>query len=345
MTKSIILSILLVVSMNLWATNKPKSDNAIPQPAKLFVELPDYCPTPDAFAIAPDGSLTLSCPNFADRTKPGVLMKITNDGKIYKLAELKGVKEGSKANPMGLAYAPDGSLYVCDPQGKNGRILRLTFKNDELQKTEVVAKGMSNPNGIRYYQGAIYVTQPKLEKFKTEKLTSGVYRFLATDRDVQVNNDSTDTNLIFISQTQNSDRQFGIDGLVFNKKGRLFVADFGDSNIYQLTLNKDGKVINQELYVDLPNTTGIDGMAIDKKGNLYLAGFSQNQILQVDKKRRTTILAQYPDNDGSNGQIDQPADLIVYGNKLVISNFDLMVQKGMINSGHSKPYTISYIDL
>ena len=31
--------------------------------AKLFTELPNYCPTPEAFDIAPDGSLTLSCPN------------------------------------------------------------------------------------------------------------------------------------------------------------------------------------------------------------------------------------------------------------------------------------------
>ncbi|MCG8606532.1 hypothetical protein MJD09_16305, partial [bacterium] len=43
--------------------------------AKLFATLPDYCPTPDAFAIAPDGTLTLSCPNFADTSKNGVLLK------------------------------------------------------------------------------------------------------------------------------------------------------------------------------------------------------------------------------------------------------------------------------
>ena len=57
------------------------------------------------------------------------------------------------------------------------------------------------------------------------------------------------------------------------------------------------------------------------------------------------LLAHYPDNDGAEGGLDQPADVIVYNGKLIISNFDLMVVQGMINSKHGKPYTISYLDL
>ena len=36
------------------------------QVSKLFMELPYNCPTPDGMAIAPDGSLILACPNFAN---------------------------------------------------------------------------------------------------------------------------------------------------------------------------------------------------------------------------------------------------------------------------------------
>ncbi|MCX6925158.1 MAG: phage head-tail adapter protein, partial [Verrucomicrobia bacterium] len=33
------------------------------QTSKLFVQLPDFCPTPDGMAIAPDGDLVVACPN------------------------------------------------------------------------------------------------------------------------------------------------------------------------------------------------------------------------------------------------------------------------------------------
>jgi len=104
-------------------------------------------------------------------------------------------------------------------------------------------------------------------------------------------------------------------------------------------------MVQINIYAQAPNTAGIDGMSIDQAGNLYLAGFSQNQILKVDTQGTVSVIADYPDNDGSNGQLDQPADLIVYDNKLIISNFDLMITEGMLNTKHSKPYTLSVINL
>ncbi|MCG8579323.1 MAG: SMP-30/gluconolactonase/LRE family protein [Bacteroidales bacterium] len=316
------------------------------QNAQLFSELPDYCPTPDAFAIAPDGTLTLSCPNYADGNTPGVLMRIFKDGSYEKIGELPGIDEKRKARPVGLAYDEKGILYVCDNQGPNkSRVLAVILKNGRIEKTEVVAKGMTGPNGLRYNNGAIYVTTPQLPKYKTEKLTSGVYRFGTNERDVLINGDSNDAHLIFTTQTQNPDRQFGLDGLAFNKKGQLLVGDFGDGKIYKLILNKDGRVKKSSVFAQLPNTAGIDGMYMDFEDNVYVAGFSQNQIYKVDKKGKYKVIADYPDNDGSNGELDQPADLIVYNGKLIIANFDLMVTEGMINSEHSIPYTLSYIDL
>ena len=193
------------------------------QPGRLFVELPEYCPTPDAFDVAPDGSLTLSCPNFADRNAPSVLMRITPDGLVSKICEIPGLTEGDKGISMGIAYGAEGELYVCNPKGGNrGRILRMTFAEDgTLARTEVVAEGMACPNGIRYREGAVYVTQPQLPKFGTEKNTGGLYRFLSTVRNVKVNNDASDPNLVFTAQTQNPEKQFGLDGLVFTEEGSL----------------------------------------------------------------------------------------------------------------------------
>ncbi|MDO6422562.1 SMP-30/gluconolactonase/LRE family protein [Saccharophagus degradans] len=312
------------------------------QPGKLFADLPDSCPTPDAFAINPKGGLTLSCPNFADGSKPGMLLHLSDDGEVSEI----GTIPGHRARPMGLAWGDDGALYVANNAGKHqGSVLRLSFNGNKIEEVEVVATGLSSPNGLRYYNGQLYLTQLQLPKAKTPKLSSAIYRFKSTDRNIQIASDLSSNHILFKTQTQNPSRQFGLDGLVFDSKGNLFVGDFGDAKIYKLELNSSGELTSSSVFAQLPLTTGIDGLAIDNKDNLYLAGFLQNQIYKVNTKGTYSLIADYDDNDGSNGQIDQPADVIVYNNKLFISNFDLMKGPGMINSGHSKPYTISYIDL
>ncbi len=316
--------------------------------SKLFSNLPDSCPTPDAFAIAPDGALTLSCPNFANQngSKPGTLLRLSPEGEVSSVGVLLDSNNQNNIRPMGLAYAPDGSLFIADNQGKNkGRLLRVTFVDGQIDKTEVVAKGMSSPNGLRYYDGALYLTQLQLPKVKGPHISSGIYRFNENDRNINVSSDGSSPNLIFLDQTQNVDRKFGLDGLVFDSKGALYATNLGDGIVYKLTLNLEGKVVAREIYATVHNSIGPDGMAIDSEGNLYLAGFITNQVIKIDTKRNVSVLAKYPDNDGSNGQLDQPADLIVYQEKLIISNFDLMKGKGITNKGHSKPYTISYIEL
>ena len=65
----------------------------------------------------------------------------------------------------------------------------------------------------------------------------------------------------------------------------------------------------------------------------------------MDTNKRVSVIAEYPDNNGANGELDQPADLMEHKGRLYISNFDLMVEAGMKNTGHSKPYTISVINL
>lgn len=313
--------------------------------SKLFSNLPENCPTPDAFDIAPNGSLTLSCPNFANKKLEGELLTLLDNGDVKHLATVPRLSENRKANPMGIAYGKDGGLYIADARGvKKGRILKLTFVDNKLIRTDIIASGL-NPNGVRYHNGAIYVTQPKMPKIKSAKNTSGIYRFEETDRDIKVSNTLKDKNLIFSVQTENPDKKIGLDGLAFDSKGFLYTANLGDGIVYKLELSQSGGVLNQQTYANVPKQASVDGMIFDENDNLYLAGFASNQILKIDTEKNVTVLADFPDNDGSNGQLDQPADLMVYKNMLVISNFDLLTGKGFENSKHGKPYTISYIPL
>ena len=213
---------------------KQKSgENTLPQKSELFVSLPDYCPTPDGMAIAPNGDLILACPNFADITQPACLMRITKDGAVSKWLDVPVLEETGWASPMGLAFNEEGDLFISDNQGwsgaekaKNkGRVLRLKFENDQLKETITVASGMEHPNGIRIRNGKLYVTQSSLSQIKDPSglLVSGVYCFDMNDRDIAVTNTSADQNLLTTVITKNPEVQYGLDGIVFNEAGDLFL--------------------------------------------------------------------------------------------------------------------------
>ena len=47
--------------------------------SKLFLALPEYIATPDGMAIDAEGNLILACPNYADQSLPGCIVKIDKD--------------------------------------------------------------------------------------------------------------------------------------------------------------------------------------------------------------------------------------------------------------------------
>lgn len=168
------------------------------QNPRLFTLLPEYAVTPDGMAIAPNGDLILACPNFADTSKQGCLLRFDSDRNVKKWADVPVRTDTGISCPMGIAFGPDGDIYICDNQGWSGapelqfkgRILRLRIQDDAVVKCTVVADNMEHPNGMRIRGGFIYVTQSMLSKVKDPSglLVSCVYKFALDDENVQVTN-------------------------------------------------------------------------------------------------------------------------------------------------------------
>ena len=55
-------------------------------------------------------------------------------------------------------------------------------------------------------------------------------------------------------------------------------------------------------------------------------------------------LAQNGDTDGQNGRLDQPAEVLLVGKRLYISNYD-KPDKKFVNKNADDVHTMSYIDL
>lgn len=324
--------------------------------SKLFAVLPDYVATPDGMAIDAKGNLILACPNYADQTLPGCILKIDKNKNIAKWFDVPVHEETGLASPMGIAFGPDGDLYICDNQGwpgrpeliRKGRILRVRLDGNNIVKTTVVAKNMEHPNGMRIRDGYVYVTQSTLElvKHPSGKLVSCVYRFKLDDENIDITNTLDDKNILTTFVTENPDDQYGVDGIEFDREGNLLVGNFGDGAVYKVTFNEDMSVKSNEIWAqDKENLESTDGMIMDNEGNLYIADFCVNAIVKILPDGTVTKLAQNGDTDGLDGGLDQPGEPIIWNGKLIVSCFDCVTNEIVVNTAHEAPATLAEIEL
>lgn len=325
------------------------------QVPKLFAVLPDYVATPDGMAVASNGDLVLACPNYADPSKPGCILRFDEKRNVRKWVDVPVSEETGHAFPMGIAFGPDGDLYICDNQGWSGaeellfkgRVLRLKIEGDRIVKTTVVAKDMEHPNGMRIRDGYLFVTQSTLsrENDPSGKLLSCVYKFRLDDENISVTNTLKDKNILTTFITLNPECQYGADGIEFDRNGDLLVGNFGDGAVHRISFNPDGSVKENRVWAkDEAQLQSTDGMIMDASGNLFIADFCANAVAKVTPEGKVIRIAQSPDTDGLHGELDQPGEPIIWNGRLVVTCFDLVTGANMVNTGHEMPATLSELD-
>ena len=326
--------------------------------SKLFAKLPEYVTTPDGMAIDGDGNLILACPNYAEiyAKKPGCILKIDKDRNIRKWFDVPVHPETGIAAPMGIAFGPDGDLYICDNQGwsgkpelvEKGRILRLRIKNDMVIKCTVVAYNMEHPNGMRIRDGYVYVTQSCLPKVKhpSGKLVSCVYKFALDDEGIEITNTLEDKNILTTFITEHPQIQYGVDGIEFDHNGDLLVGNFGDGAVWRVKFNEDGSIKEQFVWAQNPDELmSTDGMFMTEDGNLYIADFCANAVAKITPDGTVKRIAQSGDCAGFDGGLDQPGEPIFWNGRLVLSCFDLVTDETKVNSEHELPATMAELIL
>jgi sugar lactone lactonase YvrE len=284
------------------------------------------------------------------------VVKIDRHGNVTKWFDVPVHPATGVARNMGIAFDDDWNIYICDNQGwsekpelvNKGRVLKITLDAGVITQWTVVAKNMEHPNGIRIKDGYMYLTNSYMHPVKRSdgKLVSGVYRFKLDEENVDIRNDMGDKNLFSSFVTENPDCQYGVDGIVFDSKGDLYIGNFGDGEVWRLSFNPDGSLKSQNSFAKNPaqlQTT--DGMIFDGEGNLYIADFSANAIARVGLDGGVERVAQSPDCSGLEGGLDQPGEPIIWNGRIIASCFDLVVGPGKVNTAHEMPATLAEVSL
>lgn len=339
--------------------NKAQADGPQGAEVKLLVELPDECNTPDGMCLLPDNSVLLSCPNVNDQKYPAVIMRITPDNKLEKWLDAPLHPKTGKAFPFGICVDAEGkNVYVTDLQwfadtknpGNNSRILQIPIdeKGNPAGEPRVICEGSVVANAVVVRDGVVYFTDTTMVP-GTDPLLTGVFRIPlseAVDGPVQLKKPlEKEPHLIALIPTANVKIGFGADGLTFDDDGNMYVANFADGLIYKVTFDENGNPSEPALFAKDPAMRSSDGMVYDsKRKNIFVADSVANAVQIVDLDGKVTTLASDSNNDGSGGRLDQPCEVLLRGNEVIISNMDFPIPGG-VNTTFDKPYTISIIQL
>lgn len=91
-----------------------------------------------------------------------------------------------------------------------------------------------------------------------------------------------------------------IEGPAFDKKGNLYVVNFGKDGTVGI-VKPDGRA---ELFLELPEGSTANSIKFDSKGDMYLADYTGHNVLHVDMKTKT--VKPYVHDERFN----QPNDII-----------------------------------
>ena len=222
-----------------------------------MIDLGDQYVTPDGMTYNPaDNNIYLVIPAAVEEGDAPLLV-IKPDDTIEEVFRIPASPETKHAGTLGIAFGPDGNLYVADSQeisghvNHNGRLLRVVFEDGKPVRCEVLATNFVAPNGLTVANGKVYFCETRVTEDTPCPLTSGLFCFDLKELDPEkpyraktyVSETDCDPHFIFQFKTNDPDWRVGANGCSSSVDGRVYVANFGDEQIYELTFDADGSKV------------------------------------------------------------------------------------------------------
>jgi gluconolactonase len=164
--------------------------------------------------------------------------------------------------PAGLAFHPDGSLYIADEGDAIHGVMRLTMDGHaEIVVNEFEGRPLNGANDLVFDRaGNLYFSDPWGSN--ADNPTGGFYR-LRVDGQLE----RLDTGLAFPN------------GVALNaEESAVYLAETFRNRIHRYAIARDGSVGAREVWASTAEPSGADGMAFDVNGDLYVAHFNGGRV-------------------------------------------------------------------
>lgn len=220
--------------------------------------------------------------------------------------------DGKKVDPSpgGIAFDAKGDLYLAaSPFSEVVRIKAADLNPAKPGLAQVFATGVPGANGIAFdSRGTLYVSGSASGIVYAVGPNGGAAQAVAQiEKSVRTLPDGK------------AQQSFVANGLKFDSKGVLHVADTSRGAIWKLVMGADGKADKPALLAQSPLLEGADDMAFLGNGDLWVAANELNAIVSVTPAGEVKTLIK----NGSQGPLEFPAGLVAAGNRVYVANFDV----------------------
>jgi sugar lactone lactonase YvrE len=262
-------------------------------------------------------------------------------------------------NPAGLAFGPDGRLYVSG-FGTNEIGVVTPSATGPTPIVGPFATDTPGANGLAFDEdGNLYVSDGGTAQGRVFRVGPGGGQATVLFRVPPMLNAAGvgRQNSPVAPGTATNPQNIVANGLAFDKKGVLYVADTARGALWKVELDRDGNLETplgcdttylpdtlclDALFVQHPALDGADGIALDRKGNIWVDANERNAVVVVDKHGRVEELFRNPPvaNLRNGGPLEFPTSPVLAGRTFCNTNSDGLRRDNAPNTaGEAAPGT------